>query len=219
MSSTVLQKVAPPALPQATDQYNRPYQDQLNNVQRLFYNRLTQSYNNLISPSQSATQPPGGANLYFPFADIIRNGDLTFTANTATAVVLNTLVAASGCTIDGSGGITVQHTGFYNYSANLQFSNTDTAPHNAWLWLRRNGSDVANSGSKFDVPAAYSGSDGYLTLSQTTIVELAAGDLVELYAAVADSSVYLEAYTAQTTPFAMPAISAIGVTLTFVSAV
>ena len=34
------QKIAPPALPQATEQYNRVYQDQLNNVLRLYFNRL-----------------------------------------------------------------------------------------------------------------------------------------------------------------------------------
>lgn len=35
-----LQKIAPPALPQAADQYSRAYQDQLNNVLRLYFNRL-----------------------------------------------------------------------------------------------------------------------------------------------------------------------------------
>jgi len=35
-----LQKIAPPALPQATDEYSRAYQDQLNNVLRLYFNRV-----------------------------------------------------------------------------------------------------------------------------------------------------------------------------------
>lgn len=35
-----LQKIAPPALPQAMDEYSRPYQDQLNNVLRIYFNRL-----------------------------------------------------------------------------------------------------------------------------------------------------------------------------------
>lgn len=35
-----LQKIAPPALPQATEDYSRPYQDQLNNILRLYFNRL-----------------------------------------------------------------------------------------------------------------------------------------------------------------------------------
>ena len=34
------QRIAPPALPQAADEYSRLYQDQLNNVLRLYFNRL-----------------------------------------------------------------------------------------------------------------------------------------------------------------------------------
>ena len=35
-----LQRIAPPALPQAPEEYQRPYQDQLNNVFRLYFARL-----------------------------------------------------------------------------------------------------------------------------------------------------------------------------------
>ena len=35
-----LQKIAPPALPQAPEEYQRPYQDQLNNIFRLYFTRL-----------------------------------------------------------------------------------------------------------------------------------------------------------------------------------
>jgi len=40
-SEEELNKLAPPALPQATNQYSRQYQDQLNNVLRLYFNRIT----------------------------------------------------------------------------------------------------------------------------------------------------------------------------------
>ena len=35
-----LERIAPPALPQAPEEYQRPYQDQLNNVFRLYFVRL-----------------------------------------------------------------------------------------------------------------------------------------------------------------------------------
>ena len=35
-----LQRISPPALPQAPEEYQRPYQDQLNNVLRLYFIRL-----------------------------------------------------------------------------------------------------------------------------------------------------------------------------------
>jgi len=39
-TTSELQRIAPPALPQASEEYSRPYQDQLNNVLRLYFNRL-----------------------------------------------------------------------------------------------------------------------------------------------------------------------------------
>lgn len=35
-----LQRISPPALPQAPEEYQRPYQDQLNSVFRLYFTRL-----------------------------------------------------------------------------------------------------------------------------------------------------------------------------------
>jgi len=39
-SKTELSKIAAPSLPLATTEYDRQYQDQLNNVLRLYFNRL-----------------------------------------------------------------------------------------------------------------------------------------------------------------------------------
>ena len=59
-STAELQKIAPPALPQAADQYSRAYQDQLNNVLRLYFNRLNNLLGQLIVSSDSVpiTFPP-----------------------------------------------------------------------------------------------------------------------------------------------------------------
>ena len=48
-----LQKIAPPALPNATDQYSKLYQDQFTNVLRLYFNRL----NNIIGQLMATTTP------------------------------------------------------------------------------------------------------------------------------------------------------------------
>jgi hypothetical protein len=50
-----LQRVQPPALPFATEQYNKAYQDQLNNVLRLYFNRIQNILNQLES---NGIQPP-----------------------------------------------------------------------------------------------------------------------------------------------------------------
>jgi len=50
-----LQRVQPPALPLATEDYNKSYQDQLNNVLRLYFNRIQNILNQLESNN---IQPP-----------------------------------------------------------------------------------------------------------------------------------------------------------------
>lgn len=218
MASPVIQKVAPPALPQAREQYDRPYQDQLNNVHRLFYNRFTQSYNALISPPLPGIAP-GGSNLYFPYAAIQRTTDQTFTADTATQVTFDTNDFLSACTNDGTDGIAVEVGGIYNYQFSVQFKNTDTQIHSAWIWLRINNVDVAGTNSKFDVIASHGGVPGYIIAACNFYVQLAANDYVSMYAAVNNTAITMEADIAQTSPFAMPAIPSVVATLTFVSAV
>ena len=213
MAAPILQKVAPPALPQALEQYDRPYQDQLNNVQRLFYNRLTQSYNSLIDPEQ------GGKNLHFPYAAIQRTTDKSFTINTATQITFDQNDFLAGCANDGTDGIAVAQAGIYNYQFSVQLKNTDTQIHSAWIWLRINNTDVAGTGSKFDVISSHGGTPGYIIAACNFYVQLDVNDTVEMWAAVSDVAVTFEAEAAQTSPFPMPAIPSVVATLSFVSAV
>jgi hypothetical protein len=217
MAAQIL-KVATPALPQATDQYDRPYQDQLNSVQRLFYNRLTQSYNSLISPPLPGV-PPGGSNLYFPYAAIQRTTDKTFTANTATEITFDTNDFLSACTNDGTNGIGVEVSGIYNYQFSVQWRNTSAQIHDAWIWLRKNSTNIVGTGSQFSIVSRHGGVDGHAIAAANFYVQLTAGDFVKMFAAVDNTAVSMEAYPAQTTPFAMPSIPSVVATLSFVSAV
>lgn len=213
MTSGSIQKVAPPALPQSREMFERVYQDQLNNVHRLFYNRLTQSYNGLIDPDR------GGRALYFPYAAIQRTTDKTFTADTATEITFDENDFLSGCENDGTNGILVNQAGIYNYQYSVQWKNTDSQEHDAWIWIRVNTTDVEGTGSQFTIPSKHGTEDGHLIAAANFYVQLAAGDYVKMFAAVSDAVVSMEAYAAQTTPFAMPSIPSIVATLTFVSAV
>ena len=218
MAASDIQKVAPPALPQAREEFDRPYQDQLNNVHRLFYNRLTQSYNALISPPLG-TNLPGGGYLYFPYAAIQRTTDKTFTANTATQITFDQNDFLSACANDGTDGILVNRAGIYNYQFSVQLKNTDTQIHSSWIWLRVNGVDVAGTGSKFDVISSHGGTPGYVIAACNFYVQVDAGDTVEMWAAVDNVAVTFDATGAQTVPFIMPAIPSVVATLSFVSAV
>ena len=202
----------PPNLPLATLDYDRRYQDQFTNVLRLYFNQVSNIEGALLAPL-------GGQHINNPYAAIQRTTDKTFTANTATQITFNQNDYLNGCANDGTDGISVTIPGIYNYQFSVQFANTSATSYAAYIWLRVNGVDVAGTGSKFDIPTKHGSSDGYLIAACNFYVELQASDTVEMWAAVDNSAVYMEAYAAQTSPFAMPAIPSVVATLSFVSSI
>ena len=207
---TLLAKVVPPNLALAPDAYERSYSDQLNNILRLYFNRLNENVN-------AAVGDLGGRYLNFPHAAIQRTTDKTFTINTATQITFDLNDFLNGCSNDGTDGISVDYSGIYNYQFSVQLRNSDTQIHSAWIWLRKNNVDIVGTGSKFDVPNKHGGIDGYTIAACNFYVQLEAGDTIEMWAAVDNVAVTFDAEVAQTTPFAMPAIPSVVATLTFVS--
>lgn len=214
-----------PRLPAATVEWDHRFMEQHSNILRLYFNGIDTTFGGLLgSPDNGSTSPPGGAYLNFPYAAIQRTTDVIFTANTATQITFNQNDFLNSCLNDGTDGIKVNVAGIYNYQFSIQFANTDTQIHSAWVWLRVNGVDVPGTGSRFDIPNKHGSSDGYLIGTCNFYVALNAGDTVELWAAVAQAyvptvsnGVYMEAYAAQTVPFAMPSIPSVVATLSFVS--
>ena len=206
----LLNQVSPPALPLSREQYDRPYQDQLNNVFRLYFEQISANLNSLVGSS-------GMRFLQAPYAAIQRTTDKSFTANTATQITFDQSDYLNGCTNDGTDGITAGYNGLYNYQFSVQFRNSDTQIHSAWVWLRKNGVDVPGTGSKFDVTNKHGGIDGFVIGAANFYIDLLQGDTVEMWAAVDNTSVTFDATAAQTSPFAMPAIPSVVATLSFVS--
>lgn len=206
----LLNQVAPPALPLAREQYDRPYQDQLNNVLRLYFVQLNATVNSLVGDT-------GGRFLQTPYAAIQRTTNKTFTANTATQITFDQNDYLNGCANDGTDGIRVTYNGLYNYQFSVQLKNTDTQIHSAWIWLRVNNVDVPGTGSKFDVISSHGGTPGYVIAACNFYVDLVAGDTVEMWAAANNTAVSFDAAAAQTSPFPMPAIPSVVATLSFVS--
>lgn len=207
---TFLNKVVPPNLALAPDAYERSYNDQLNNILRLYFNRLNENVNAVVGDL-------GGRYLNFPHAAIQRTTDKTFTINTPTQITFDLNDFLNGCSNDGTDGISVDYSGIYNYQFSVQLRNSDTQIHSAWIWLRKNNVDIVGTGSKFDVPDKHGGIDGYTIAACNFYVQLEAGDTIEMWAAVDNVAITFDAEVTQTTPFAMPAIPSVVATLTFVS--
>ena len=207
----------PPRLPSAPQEYTQLFADQSNDILRLYFNQLDNAVNALIGRR-------GGQYINTPHGAFSRSTDLLLpAANTAYIVGLTTTDMASGMYFTPGDGVHVEQSGVYNYQFSVQFANTDSQAHTAYIWLRVNGVDAPSTASKFDIPAKHGTSDGYLIAACNFFVSLSAGDYVEMWCA-ADAvegaltdGVYIEAYTAQTSPFARPAIPSVVVTLSFVS--
>ena len=174
------------------------------------YYHLTQAqYTNLTSASA--------------YGSYQNNADQTLvTVDTPTVVVFNTMDYQSNMSL-ASNQITIARAGIYNVQFSLQLANTDTAEHAAVIWLRKNGTDIPGTASKFDVGKKHGTSDGYVIAAVNFYVDVTAGQYLELVIACdgietgASDGIYIEAYPVQTTPYAHPSIPSSVITITQVA--
>ncbi len=217
----------PPKAPNllvAPPQYETRYQEQLNNVLRLYFNTIDNF-------SQQFIAETGGAYLKFPFIEASETVNQYATGNnTPTIVLWNTTTLGNNFTLNPNYTATAEFPGIYKITYSLQFANNNNTAHDAIVWLRVNGStsaaDIANSTTIFTVPARKSaGVPTYVAGYSEVVFALNAGDSVGLWwgtdqAATSGGTtgVYMYGQAAQTTPMEYPATpSAIG-SITFVSA-
>jgi hypothetical protein len=211
-SEYALNKVAAPALPLATEEYNRPYQDQLNNVLRLYFNRLDSLFAQLIATS-------GTEGLRFPYGAFSSGVDQSTTANTATLMTLNTTDFANGVSI-ASSKITVANAGIYNLQFSAQFQNTDNQIQDISIWLKQNGTDIPGSTGFVSIPArksASAGEEAHEIIGWNYYVSMQENDYIEIYWSTTLASVTIQYYAASTGPV-RPATQSVVATLSFVSA-
>jgi hypothetical protein len=216
-------RVRAPSLPLQPNDYDKSQQDQFQNALRLYFNRLDEYLAGLSTSGGS-----GGSQLYFPYIAASDSTNQYATGNnTPTKIAWNSADEINGWTLDPSGYASPNFAGVYNIAYSLQLANTDNAIHNANVWLRVNGVDLAKSASKFTLQARKSaGVFNFVVAYSSVVFEAAIGDEIELWWAtdLAATSggglgIFIQAEAAQTSPFAHPSVpSAIG-SITFVSAI
>lgn len=205
--------VQPPALPLGTIQYERGYQDQLNNVQRLFYNRLTGSYNNLVGEN-------GGSNLQMPYAMLMSNQDQANAGITSENIVTyNTPVLENGIEVRNGSEIWFDLPGQYLVTFSLQFTNRGNAAQEIEVWAKQDGANFPLSNTRFDIAARKSTSvwshavaavSGIFTVSDPSATYLR----IAWWSGGLD--VFLESYPEGTSP-TRPAIPSVILTVNFIS--
>lgn len=142
-------------------------------------------------------------SVYGGFSD---STDQTGNISAGTVITFNTIDVADGVTLVSNSQVTVPNTGKYSFQFSAQFKNTDNTQHDATLWLRLNGVDIANSATQYTIPARKSaGIFGYNVASLTFLLDLTASDYIQVVWVPTSILVTLEHLPASVSP-AYPAI-------------
>lgn len=106
--------------------------------------------------------------------------------------------------------------GLYNVQFSVQFVNTDGSIHDTDIWLRKNGTNVADTNSQFSIPNRHGSIDGHLIGALNLFIDLAANEYIELMWSTTDASTTIQYIAAQTGPV-RPATPSVIVTMDLVS--
>jgi len=191
--------------------YERRNLNENNGALNNFSRKLTSVLGSLFGPR-------GGKFMNNPYGAFQDSTDQT-AANTTTAyaVTFNTTDFSNGVTIASNSRITVADSGIWNLQFSIQLTNTTNAAQDVDIWFRVNGTNVANSNSRFGFAPRKGAGDPYHTIAAINyFVSLNATDYVEIMWRTTDIGVQIEQYAASASP-TRPAVPSAIVTMSFVS--
>ena len=200
-----------PSLGFAPEGYERRYVSEVNGA-------LNGYFRSLISTLGALFGIRGGKFLNNPHGAFQDSTDQV-AANTTTAypITFNTTDFSNGVTIASSSRITVADSGIWNLQFSIQFTNTTNASQDVDVWFRVNGTNVANSNSRFGfAPRKGVGDPFHIIAALNYFVSLNANDYVEIMWRPTDVGVTIEQYPASSSP-TRPAVPSAIVTMSFVS--
>ena len=157
-----------------------------------------------------------------PYGEFSKNTDQLAPSAGNTAVVdWTTEHEVNGMYLDtvNTSRIYVRNDGIYEVTFSLQLANANNDAEHADVWFRVNGTDESDSGKRFGLPARKStGDPSHLTGTASHVLDLTAGDYVEIAGATSSTDVSLEHFTATTTtPYTRPAIPSAQVSLKYIA--
>ena len=191
--------------------YERRNLNENNGALNIFARKLTSVLGSLFGPR-------GGKFMNTPYGAFQDSTDQT-AANTTTAyaVTFNTTDFSNGVTIASNSRITVADSGIWNLQFSIQLKNTTNDGQDVDIWFRKNGTNIANSNSRFHLSQRKSAGDpSHLIAAMNFFVSLAANDYVEIMWRTTSTDVSIEAFGTSTSP-TRPAVPSAIVTMSFVS--
>jgi hypothetical protein len=207
-SESELNQVAAPNLPLAPMDYNRQYVDQLNNVLRLYFNRL-----DAILAQLRTSDDIDPANINFPNGLFFNTADQTLAAiNTGYPITfnqtyLNNFVALQTAS---TSKIEVAVAGVYNFQLSAQLKSTNASAKDVQIWIKRGTTTIGYSGHRYTIE----GSDNHMNVNWIFDIDLAVGEYIEMYWGANDTNVTMEAIAASA-PY--PAVASAVMAVNFVA--
>jgi hypothetical protein len=211
--TTQLETPQPPRLPDYPPVYNSGVMTTVNNVLRLYFNRLSGLLNTLFGTN-------GGVYVQNPHAMLMSNQDQTNASITgANQLSFNQPIITQGIRVENTDEIWFDRPGQYLVTFTLQVTNRSNAVQEFEVWAGYNGSNYPLSNTRFDIPARKSGSVwSHIVPAITGIFTVTNPDAeyltIKWWASSTD--VFLEHYPAGTNP-TRPEIPSVIMTVNFVS--
>ena len=168
----------------ATDIY--PYEIYVDSVSGLMYINSGGLINEVITDL--------GTKTFATYNDI--QNQTAVAINTGYGVKFRTLNLSSGISVLNDTKITLQNTGYYNLSIDLQFLNTDTQENDANVWIKKNGTNIISSNGLASIPATHGGIHGHTIFTKNLLIQGVAADYFEVFFSVSNTLVSLATYTA-----------------------
>lgn len=123
----------------------------------------------------------------------------TAAINTPTAINLNSTDGNNNVELISASQWRFNVAGTFSITYSLQLTNTSTALGNIQVWLRKNGTNIADSSSHFDVPDKQGSSFSSEILTVNYVVNVAASDVLQLFWQTGNTAVTIETLAASGT--------------------
>lgn len=199
-----LRAIASPNLPLAQRDYSPQYQDQLNNVFRLYFNLLDTSINNVLGVN-------GGQYVDCPNGLFFDLGTYSPAAiNTGYPLEFKAPYLSNAVSVVDNTKITVSVGGIYNFQYSSAITSTNSSLKTVWVWIVRNGVPVGYSTNEYTVSGA--GTDTIIAWNFN--IDLDVGEYIEMYWGASDTNVTIGT-TAPTPPH--PGIPANVIAVNFIA--
>jgi hypothetical protein len=125
-------------------------------------------------------------------------------ANTAYALTFDATDISNGVVIGTpTSRIVVPQSGLYNFNVSVQITSGNTSAKNVWVWLRKNGTDIANSARLVTINI----NNGYVPVSFSEPVSMTASQYVEVMFAADDTAITIDNVASTAFAPAAPAVA------------